>query len=849
MSLTVYDKKRDFKRTPEPRSVKASAKKTRLSFVVQKHDATRLHYDFRLEMDGVLKSWAIPKGPSMIAGEKRLAIMVEDHPLKYGKFFGEIPEGNYGAGTVEIWDKGTYIPSIETEDPQETLLEMLKKGDIKFSLKGTYLKGRFAIFNLKNDEKPNEWMLVKKADEFALDVFDIEGIQSLKTKKNADRRKSKKEDPDPFPDPLPKPMLAQLAGDVPDKPAWIYEMKLDGYRMLCSVKDGNGKLVSRGGNNYTEQFKILLEDLGKIEENLILDGEVVSENAKGLSDFQLLQNYVKTRKGDLKYYIFDLLYLNGHNIMNIPLLKRRDLLGAFFRKYKFRRISVLGYQTGDGKDLFKKLSLKGYEGIIAKDPESRYLPGKRTGSWLKIKSVMKQEAVICGYTLPQGGRKYFGSIIMGLFEDGSLKYIGNCGTGFSDASLKELYRKFELLKTDKCPFPAPPDLSWSKGRPVWLEPELVASIKFLEWSDDEIMRNPVFLGLREDKDPREVINETKVNSRGKAIRRKSDSGTRGKKEAKVQEQEKPVIGSKEEKGKTLILSGENVKLTNLTKIYWPGEGYTKGDLISYYLNISKFILPYLTDRPQSLNRHPHGIEGESFFQKDMNPEQVPGWVKTITIKSGTNPDGIDYLICNNVATLVFMANLGCIEINPWHSTYKKPDYPSYIVLDLDPGDVPFADVVATALVIKELCDEIKVPCYPKTSGATGLHIYIPLDARYDYEQAKTFAELLAVIAHSRLPLVTSLERTVSKRKDRVYIDYLQNRKGQTIAAPYSVRPRAFATVSAPLEWKEVNNQLSPGMFTIKNFEKRLQKVGDLWQPVIKSGISIARAIKAIEKLS
>ncbi len=826
MSLAIYKKKRDFKSTPEPRSVKATGKKAKLSFVVQKHNATRLHYDFRLEMEGVLKSWAIPKGPSMVAGEKRLAIMVEDHPLPYGRFYGEIPEGNYGAGTVEIWDKGTYKPVTETEDPEKNLLEMLGKGDIKFSLNGTYLKGRFAIFHLKDTEKGNEWMLVKKADEFAEDIFDIESIPPLKSKASKTGKAVKVNSAEPFPDPLPRPMLAKLKGEVMDHPSWIYEMKLDGFRILCSVRDGKVELVSRNGNSYTKQFRTLLDDLGKIEENLVIDGEVVVEDSKGRSNFQLLQNHITEGKGALKYYVFDMLYLKGHSIMNFPLLKRKELIDAFFGKYDFTKVIKLDFRVGNGRDLFQSLSRKGFEGIIAKDPDSAYMPGKRPDSWLKIKSTLTQEGVICGYTLPQGSRKYFGSVILGMYEGKTLKYIGNCGTGFSETSLKHLYQKFEPLKRPECPFSEVPRLSYSKGRPVWLKPGLVATVKFMEWTRDGILRLPVFIGLREDKDPGEVVNEMKTLSK-----------------------EQVINNPMEEKEKIVALSGQKVKLTHLTKIYWPGEGYTKGDLIAYYQNISRYILPYLKDRPQSLNRHPHGIEGESFYHKDMDPGQIPKWIRTVKMESKSHTEGIDYLICNDVATLVFMANLGCIEINPWHSTYRKPEHPAYMILDLDPGDNPFKDVVNTALVIKELCDEINIACYCKTSGATGLHVYIPLGTRYDYDQVRTFAEILAILSHKRLPSVTSIERIVSKRKDKVYIDFLQNRKGQTIAAPYSVRPRAFATVSTPLNWKEVNHRLSPEMFTIRNIEKRLAKTGDLWKPVLQAGISLTKALKAIEKLS
>jgi bifunctional non-homologous end joining protein LigD len=828
VSLNEYRKKRNFGSTTEPKASRSPAKTKKLTFVVQRHDATRLHYDFRLEMEGVLRSWAVPKGPSMVPGEKRLAVLVEDHPIEYGKFYGVIPEGNYGAGTVEVWDKGIYAPESEKGGTEQNLLKMLREGDIKFVLNGTYLKGRFALFRLDNPEKPNEWMLVKKNDEYAADTFDTESLPPLKSKHKLKTRNSGSGRAiEPFPDPLPEPMLAKLSLAVPDKTSWIYETKLDGYRIMCSVNGGRVNLVSRNGINYNRKFELLVEDLGRIEESLILDGEAVVEDTKGRSEFSLLQEYFSTGKRDLKYCVFDILYLNGHNIMGFPLRKRKELLESFFKKYSFTRVMNLPHQKGKGRELFEQLSGEGYEGIIAKDPESTYMPGKRSEAWLKVKSVRTQEAVICGYTEPQGSRKYFGSIILGVYEEHSLKYIGNCGTGFSDSSLGELYSRFKSLTTKSCPFDSVPILTGTKGKPVWLRPELVASIKFMEWTRDDILRHPVFLGLREDKSSGEVINETKIAAVAERSTEKTQSG----------------------RETTLELSGKKVKLTNLTKVYWTDEGYTKGELITYYESISKYILPYLKDRPQSLNRHPGGINGQSFYQKDIDTRLAPGWIRTVKKDSTSHPEGIDYLICNDLATLIYMVNLGCIEINPWHSTYRKPDHPTYIILDLDPGDISFIEVINTALVIKDICDEIRIPCYPKTSGATGMHIYIPLGNKYDYDQARTFSEIIAVLAHNRLPSTTSIERPVSKRNDKVYIDYLQNRKGQTIAAPYSVRPRPLATVSAPLGWKEVNNHLTPEMFTMKNMVRRLQKRGDLWQPVLKTQISLVRALKAIEKIS
>lgn len=822
MSLAVYDRKRNFKHTTEPRPRSSARKKSKLTFVVQRHSARKLHWDFRLEMSGVLKSWAIPKGPSMVAGEKRLAIMVEDHPLEYGKFFGEIPEGSYGAGTVEIWDEGSYRPSVDpTTSPEEILNGMLTKGDLKLTLDGTYLRGRFALFRLNTGEKQNEWMLVKKADEYAGDSFDIESLPPLRSLGSAKKGKSQKTvTPDPFPDPLPKPMLAKLAEHTTGIPDWISEPKLDGYRMLCAVRNGKAELISRNGNSYTKQFALLLNDLQQIEESIVLDGEVVAENSRGRSDFQLLQKFVNSGKGDLKYYVFDILYISGHKIMMYPLRERKEILLAFFSKYHFNRVINVIWQTGNIPSHFESLSGKGYEGIIVKDPESHYLPGKRSDSWLKIKAVQKQEAVICGYTTPRGSRKYLGSLVLGQYENGKLEYIGNCGTGFTDYTLNLLFEKFGHLQLEVCPFGSEPDLSGEKGRPVWLKPQLVASIKFMEWTADNLMRMPVFLGLRDDKLPEEVTKEQLWIKKGDIS----------------------------EKNRTIELSGNKVSLTNIDKIYWKEEGYTKGDLISYYQSIGKFIIPYLKDRPQSLNRYPGGIEGKSFYHKDMDAGLVPKWVRTVRMQSGSHAEGINYLICNNIATLIYMINLGCIEINPWHSTWDKPEYPTYIILDLDPGNIPFLEVVNSALVIKEICDEIDIPCYPKTSGATGMHIYIPMGEKYDYDQARTFAEILASLAHNRLLSTTSVERSVSKREDKVYIDFLQNRKGQTIASPYSVRPRPHATVSVPLLWSEVNHNLSPEMFTMKNTARRLEKTGDLWEPVLKVRISLARALKAIERL-
>ncbi len=840
MGLSKYKSKRDFKQTPEP-SGKKAVKSKELRFVIQRHDATRLHYDLRLELDGVLKSWAVPKGPSMLAGDKRLAVMVEDHPIEYLDFYGVIPEGNYGAGVMDIFDQGTYAAykAPEETNQEKHLQKQLEKGDLKIVFNGKYIKGAFAIVRIKSD-KGNNWLLIKKKDAFNLESFDIESLKpvissgNVKIKRNQNNKRERKLKSGPTIQEAweshKRPMLATLVKNINDDPKWIFEVKYDGYRALTMVNNGHPDMVSRNGNNFNKQFEPIIKELVKIKDNTILDGEIVIEDENGISDFQQLQNYIRTQQGRLIYYVFDLLYLNNHSIIHLPLLDRKELLSELFKNYSFKNVVLSPFVREQGQDLFEQLSQGGYEGIIAKEINSTYLPGKRSRQWLKSKITMSQEAIICGYTMPQNSRKYFGSLILGAFEKGRLVHIGNVGTGFNDESLKELYDEFQKKRTEKKTLELKTS-HYSRGKPVWLTPELVCNVKFLSWTNEKIMRNPVFLGLRIDKVAQEVAIEEPENINQLA-------------ESKMQSES--IISR--EKEQILKFGRKELKLTNLSKEYWPGEGITKGDLLTYYEKISKFILPYLKNRPQSLNRFPSGIKGPSFYQKDMEVNQLPKWIKTAQMYSKSNNREIDYLIVNDLPSLLYMINLGSIEINPWHSRYNNPDYPDYMMLDLDPGEISFKEVVNTALVVKELCDELKINSYCKTSGATGLHIYIPLGAKYDYDQVKTFAEILANITQSRIPEVTTVERTVSKRGNKIYVDFLQNRKGQTIAAPYSVRPRPLATVSAPLEWDEVNHKLSPQMFTIHNMEERLKQKGDLWQGVLKNPVNIGRILQRLEKL-
>lgn len=562
----------------------------------------------------------------------------------------------------------------------------------------------------------------------------------------------------------------------------------------------------------------IAKELAQVKDEVILDGEVVIENEKGISDFQLLQNYPRTKKRKLYYYVFDILYLNGHSTTGFPLFKRKELLSSFFEAYSFRNIIEAPYNTSNGQEYFEQLIKDGQEGVIAKEANSLYHPGVRTEKWYKVKKEEKLIATIAGYTLPLQSRLFFGSLILGEFVGGGFRYIGNCGTGFSDAQMRDLFDQFEKLIIPSHPFEVNPKLNGVKGKPVWIKPILTCTVKFLERTEEGLLRNPVFISLH-----KKPVGMKKAKAKTTRRLNSIEEGT-------IQVNRKPV------------------KLTNVDKVYWPDDGYTKGDLITYYRSVQAFILPYLKNRPISLLRHPNGIHGKSFYQKDMDIEQIPDWIKTEKIYSPSRGEDIDYFICNNETSLVYLANLGCIEINPWHSTYLKPDHPTYLILDLDPADIPFTAVVDTALAIKEICDQVEISCYCKTSGATGLHVYIPLAGRYDDEQVKIFARLLASLTHEQVPNITSIERRTDKRKDKVYVDFLQNRKGQTIAAAYSVRPRPGAPVSTPLRWKEVKHSLNPSDFHMFNTIRRLERTGDLWTDVIRKTTPMLTVIKNLEKV-
>lgn len=913
MALTTYHKKRSFDQTPEPTGGKATGQQLR--FVVQKHDASRLHYDFRLEMDGVLKSWAVPKGPSTDPSVKRLAMMVEDHPYDYRNFEGIIPKGQYGGGTVIVWDEGVYEPAEGTftdkRSMEKNLLNQLRKGKIVFNLKGKKLKGEYALVK-SSYQGENSWLLMKAKDKYAR-VTDVtkkarsvisgktiaemekepdkvyqskdvstqaaSGKKKKTTKEKAavKKKKSTAAKKSPFPSSF-TPMLATLVDKPFDEPGWSYEIKWDGYRAVALMNGKKISLISRNNKSFNERFYPVLEAIKQWGLHAVVDGEIVVINDKGVADFGKLQNWRSEADGALFYYVFDILWLDGYDLTDLPLVERREILKSNMPAEEGIIRMSESFDTS-ANDLLKAAGKMGIEGIMAKKAESLYTPGIRTREWLKIKTNLRHEVVIGGYTRNEGTSKAFSSLLVGVFEKGKLQYTGKIGTGFNQEQQQKMMRLFKPLVTQKSPFNAEPDVNKpSRFRPdpphakaTWLKPKLVCEVSYREITSDGVMRHPSFEGMREDKKASDVTREVPLHvdeaiepekksandTNGKSKKRKGKAKTvnsankktsKNKLMAKPGSRERKTLLNPTDKSQVREVNGHELQFTNLSKIYWPKEKIAKRDLINYYYQAAPYILPYLKGRPQSLNRFPNGINGKSFYQKDVTGK-IPDWIDTFPYRSQDEDKDKNFMVCNDEATLLYMANLGCIEINPWSSTVKKPDNPDWCIIDLDPGKrTGFEQVIEAAQVTGELLEKAGIACYPKTSGSTGIHIYIPLGAAYSYEQSKEFARLIVTLVHQQIPEFTSIERSVSGRKGKMYLDFLQNRPQATLAAPYSVRPKPGATVSMPLHWDEVKKGLTMQDFTIQNTIGLLKKRGDLFKPVLGKGINMSKAIEKLEKL-
>lgn len=795
MGLRDYLRKRVFSKTPEPRGKQTRGNSSDLRFVVQKHAASHLHYDFRLELDGVLKSWAVPKGISLNPSEHHLAIQTEDHPLEYISFKGKIPEGNYGAGKVEIYDHGTYEPRSSVDDNTKEIRSALRNGHLTFILHGDKLKGEFALIRNEHFAK-NGWLLIKKGDQYAKPP----GPYYLPDKADMDPEKALSSSPRAKMPSHIKPMLATLVDKPFDDAGWLYEVKWDGYRALAYKHSGKVSLESRNQNDFTSSYQEITAAVAKLRHDVVLDGEMVAVDSNGHPHFEWLQNWRTSPRGKLVYYVFDLLWCDGKDLRKLPLRTRRSILSNIIPKDSIIRLSD-GVES-KGLKYFERAAKLGLEGIVAKKFDSTYQDNVRGKNWLKIKTHMRQEVVIGGYTEPRGSRSGLGSLLVGVYEDSKFVYCGHVGTGMDDTTLQELYAKLSKIESKSMPFDTEPK---SNDTVHYVKPEYVCEVKFAEWTSNGTMRQPVYLGLRPDKKPRQVVREV------------------------------PTKANKPSKTK------QEFELTHLDKVFWPEAKFTKGDLLRYYESVADTLLPYLKNRPQSLLRQPDGYKGQAFFQKDIS-KFAPDWAKTISIHSDSSNKEVEYLICNDLKTLQYLVQLGCIEINPWNSRTKHLTKPDWAVVDLDPEGISFEKVIEVAKVVHEVCEELKIPCYPKTSGKTGIHIFIPLGAKYSYDQARQFVQLLVTIIHERTSKITSLERSPAKRKHKIYLDYLQNSEGQTLASAYCVRPTKAASVSTPLHWDEVRVGLDPTKFTIKTTATRVKRVGDLWKPVLGDGVDLKQVL-------
>ncbi len=655
------------------------------------------------------------------------------------------------------------------------------------------------------------------------------------------------------------PMLATLADEPFNNDEWLFEIKWDGYRAVTYLKDGEAKLLSRNQSAFTQKYFPVTEALQSLDFNAVLDGEIIAIDENNLANFQLLQNWQNT-PAQLQLFVFDILWLEGYDVTAIPLIHRKDLL----RKILPQDHEIIKYSdhiAGEGKNFFDAAAKQGLEGIMAKKSNSLYKLNSRSESWLKIKVSLRQEVIIAGFTKPRNTRKFFGALILGIYNNEDLLYIGHTGGGFNYKSLEEVYEKLKPLIIDECPFVKSP-----KGNmPItWVQPKLVCEIKFSEWTKEKIARHPIFLGLREDKNPKEIHLEkssttnSMVNKKAeqkKPVAKKAATKTIAKKSTKPAK--KRTIKSKAsgltvslENGKDQLatIDGNELKLTNLDKLYWKKEKGSKLDLINYYLKMAPFVLPYMLNRPQSLNRHPNGIDEMNFYQKDMRGK-APEWAQTHIDFSESTNQNVEYLVCANEATLIYMANLGCIEMHPWHSRTQSWQQPDWCLIDLDPDDKnTFEEVIQIAQVVKKLLDSIDVDSCVKTSGSSGIHIYIPLGAQYSYDQSKQLAELIVTLVHQELPDLTSIVRNPAKRKGKIYLDFLQNREIQTAAAPYSLRPKRGMPVSTPLHWDEVKKGLTSTTYHINNIFDRVKTEGDLFKPVLGKGINLANVLKKLSSI-
>jgi bifunctional non-homologous end joining protein LigD len=790
-------------------------------------------------MDGVLKSWALPHGPTLDPAIKRLAVHVEDHPLDYGSFEGTIPSGNYGAGNVTLWDRGTY----EWLGPK-TPAQMWESGDLKLHFHGHKIVGEFALVRT-NRAKGKDWLLIKKKDFAVREGWDPEADTRSVLQGPAEISSIEDAVKAEMPVAL-EPMLATLGTAVPSGSEWLYEVKWDGYRALCFIQGGKVRMLSRRGTKLDKQFATVAQALAQSvkADAAIIDGEVVALDENGKPSFQHLQNLTgfgtkAALKGvapspqnvqkrhvpgapippPLNFFAFDLLYLNGYDLRKAALIDRRRLLSSVLLPSEMIRFSE--HFAGKGQELLDAVRAKGLEGIIAKQAQSRY-ESKRSNCWIKIKVTTQQDFVICGYIL--GEREPFGSLLLGYFKDKKLIYAGNVGSGFTQQSLKSVFEKIKPLITKK---PVLSDVPREIGDVTWAKPELVCLVKFTSWTNDDRLRAPVFLGMRNEVAPEEVVRETGLLA-----------------EEADQESKQEVLLPADKAEITLDVDDRRLKFTNLHKVFYPADGYTKRDVINFYAAVADLLVPHLQGRPLSLKRYPNGIDQEFFFQKDASG--FPDWLHREELAD--DEESKTRVICDDKASLLYLVNLGCIDQNPYMSRLGTLEHPDFILIDLDPYHCGYDRILEAAQLVREKLRLMGLTGYPKTTGGNGMHVYVPVEPIYTSAQTRQFAEILARWVADERPDLFTTPRTVSAReKGKVYFDYLQNASGKTISAPYVLRAHPGAPVATPLEWDEVVSGLKPAQFHIANVLRRFERVGDLFAGVLNKPQELGAALERLGK--
>lgn len=877
--LTEYSAKRSFQATPEPAPAGGEARNGPLLFVIQQHSARRMHYDFRLECDGVLKSWAVPKGPSPDPAEKRLAVQTEDHPLAYATFEGVIPPGQYGAGEVIVWDCGVYSPDEgghwfhDRAEAEREVREGLEKGKLSLLLRGEKVKGSYALVRTKEQKN---WLLIKHKDRFAakadltaqdrsvLSNISVEEMTSAPVHRLPLESLVPTGEPRPVPASL-APMQAELGEAAFNHPDWMWEPKLDGYRALAFIDAKGVQLRSRRGLDLAKDFPRLAAELANQAVNaMVLDGEIVAFDAAGKPSFNAMQN----RSQQSVFYCFDLINFEGIDLRSLPYADRRRYLVQCLLPSP---LVQLVHAADDGVALHDAATASGLEGVIGKRKDSRYESGKRSGAWLKVKATQSAEFVIGGYTTGKGARAPLGAILVGYWDDGRLRYASHVGSGFDDETISLVETKLKALRASASPFSEKPPVN---APTQWVKPELVAEVKFQNWTDDGSLRAPVFLRLRDDIEPKEVTRR---------------EGPKPAAVPDVPAEIGEILKQLESKKNAFILAvgPHQIRLTHLDRVYWPADAglkqpaLTKRDLIRYFAEVSPCILPHLADRPLTMIRMPEGIHGQRFFQKHWEQERPP-FVETITVFSGHKDESHDYLLCNNLPTLLWLAQSGTLEFHVWHSRARPgPDaasqsadyassldsleasvlnYPDYVVFDIDPyiysgkeapGEEPELNTVAfekgkeVAFWLRELLHGMSLEPVVKTSGKTGLHVFVPIRRTLDFEAAREVSELVGRHLMRAHPRDITLEWSVPRRTGKIFMDYNMNVRGKTLNVAYSPRGAPGAPVSMPLSWEELA-AAHPLDFRITNAAERLAKTGDRWSGALSGKHSLEEALERVK---